>query len=110
MKTKEWELKLERTLQAVLQPVGARPAFVTDLKLRLMNARPEKARFSIQLPSLDRGMKFALVILGVASGILVLVNGVRALITLLAALGLIQGIKKEKEIRAGATPTLQPTG
>jgi hypothetical protein len=81
--------ELENYLQEVLVPVSPRLSFVSGLKERLLEAPVPR------LSSMPKGLQYTLLgALGVASGLLIIVTGIRATVTLLAALGLLSQMKK----------------
>jgi hypothetical protein len=80
---------LEDYLEESLLPVRPRQAFVAGLKNRLIMA-PEP-----QLPSIPPVLQFTLLgALGIFSGLLIIITGIRATITLLGALGLLSQLRK----------------
>lgn len=81
--------QLEAGLEQALVPVGPRRAFVSGLKGRLM-AAPEP-----HVPSMSPALQYTLLgALGLFSGIIILVTGIRATVTLLGAIGLLSQLKK----------------
>jgi hypothetical protein len=90
---RRWEMNtqdvlvMEAQLQAVLKPVTIRPAFMAQMKERLMTQpviEPPAAIIKRYAPVVAAGM------LGSA---LIVIAGVRALITLLGALGVLRSMR-----------------
>jgi hypothetical protein len=84
---------LESYLQSVMQPVAPRPAFVSGLKTRLITASENKQAnrqvFGYVL----------LTLLGVAFGALFLATGLRAVLSLAGALGLLKVARDHAQTR-----------
>ena len=80
--------KLEKILQLSLSPVAPRPAFVDDLKGKLLNS-PAAKRTAFNVLQLS-----ILTAAGLLSGVIIIATGIRATVTLLAALGLIRRIRE----------------
>ena len=95
MRIKFWRKKppekeitlLETLLDAIYQPVEPKPFFVSDLKARLMGA-PIPVRTA---PT--RRQLAMLAVAGVVSGVIILVTGLRAAVTVLVALGILRQMK-----------------
>jgi Flp pilus assembly protein TadB len=82
---------LEAKLEATMQPVQARAAYLQELRHELVG-RPEKRFLGMRVKSPE----FILAIAGSAlSVVVILVTGVRAVITLLGAMGIIQQVNKQ---------------
>ena len=80
---------LEDYLDEALIPVEPSAAFVSGLKGRLLSV-PEP-----QLPSMPLSLQYTLLgALGLFSGILIIVTGIRATVTLLGALGILSQLRK----------------
>jgi hypothetical protein len=91
-KQKEQDLiAIERHLQAVLKPVKPRPEFVRDLRRQLVsqfsNLEPD--------PKTDTRQLLLVSAAGFLSGTLILVLGIRTVLTLLGALGVIHQFKRQ---------------
>ena len=84
---------LEARLDAVLQPVKMRQEFIADLRKNLIG-QSEKKRFSMKNVNPKTSW---LIFGGVLSSIMIIFSGVRAIIAILGALGLIQLNKKIEE-------------
>ncbi len=92
---------LEASLGKSLVPVEPRRAFVNGLKGRLM-AAPEP-----QLPSMSPALQYTLLgALGLVSGMIILVTGIRATVTLLGAIGLLSQFKKPERIPGTLRPPI----
>jgi hypothetical protein len=82
---------LEAKLEAAMQPVQARADYLQDLRNNLLG-RTEKRFLGMRVKSPE-------LILAIAGGILsafvILATGVRAVITLLGALGILQQVSKK---------------
>ncbi len=92
---------VERLLAENLLPVNPRAEFVRGLKQQLLN----KSEPIIMLPGAGIARNVMVVIAGLLSGTLILVFGGRAVIALLASLGVIQ-VKKRMETKCA--PPLNP--
>lgn len=82
---------IESLLESSLHPVKPRSDYVRELKERLKRVTP---RPKFVLPK-----KFQYVVLGIAgfvSGIVLLLTGIRVIVTLLATLGIIRQISREQ--------------
>lgn len=80
---------LEEYLDESLLPVKPRQAFVAGLGSRLMT-EPE-----LQLPSISPVLQYTLLgALGFFSGVIIIMTGIRATITLLGTLGLLSQLRK----------------
>ena len=89
---------LEAYLEATLNPITPRPAFVNSLGIRLMEA-------TFSEPSVPQYVFLA--VAGVISGIIIVVTGIRAAITILGALGIVRSLKGQiRQERAGPQPVL----
>ncbi len=91
---------MENRLQAALQPVSPRPEFVKDLKRRLLSPSEADASIAANQPKQNIFMIAA----GLLSGTVLIVLGVKAVIALLASLGLIQQVKRQMEQQKCAPP------
>lgn len=85
------ELSLvEQQLEGLYKPVEARPEFLDGLRQQLVGVR-ERKWLGLRVPSFE----FVLLVIGaLASLSLVLVTGIRAVLTLLGTLGVIQASKQ----------------
>lgn len=91
--------EIEDYLESMLLPVEPRPQYIDELRLRLI--QPTGIDLSERVsPEMLR--KLAFTGAGIASGVLVLLTAVRAVVALLGALGYLR-ILKEKDA-APATP------
>ncbi len=94
---------MENRLQATLQPVSPRPEFVKDLKRRLLSPSPADASIANSKPRQNVFMIAA----GLLSGTVLILLGVKAVIGLLASLGILQQVKRnieQQECSAPLTP------
>ncbi len=92
---------LEARLDAVLQPVKLRQDFIADLRKNLIGKSKKK---SFSLGNADPKTSW-LIFGGVLSSIMIIFSGVRAVIAILGALGLIQ-LNKKIEETSNNTPAL----
>jgi hypothetical protein len=83
--------ELEKSLLEVLHPVSPRPEFVNGLKSRLLT-KPESAVDGVEVDNMFHYT--LLVIFGLFSGTILAVLGIRALIALLGALGIVTQMKE----------------
>jgi hypothetical protein len=81
---------VERRLEAVLQPVEPRPEFVRELRQKLVGPA-QKGWLGLAMPKFE---VILLVVGSIASVGIVLVAGIRALITLLGTIGVLQASKQ----------------
>lgn len=82
--------QVEQQLETLYTPVAARPEFLDGLRQQLVGAS-ERRWLGLRVPSFE----FVLLVIGaLASVSLVLVTGIRALLTLLGTLGVIQASKQ----------------
>jgi len=80
-------MKMERYLQTSFSPVAPRPDFVNDLKSRL-------AQESKKFYSRSTVMQYVLLSLaGVVTSVLLILAGVRAMVTLLGVLGILHQMR-----------------
>ncbi|MEW5868324.1 MAG: hypothetical protein AB1894_03550 [Chloroflexota bacterium] len=79
---------LEACLQSYLTPIAPRPAFISELKGRLMNAPTPERTFGLWHYA-------AFVAAGALSGIVIVATGVRLTLTLAAALGLLSRARQK---------------
>ena len=87
---------LESKLDSVLKPVQPREGFVQDLRNQLVG-KSEKQFLGLKV----RSPEFALVMAGgVLSSFVLLLTGVRAVLAILGALGIIQQVNKKIEAEA----------
>jgi len=95
-------LNIESKLDAILQPVEPNPSFLLDLRGQLMGKR-KTSLFGLQLPEgrFQTGLLFTGLLM---SGVLILVAGVRAVLTILGALGLIQHLSSKEDDSASIQP------
>jgi hypothetical protein len=103
-KYKEQELfEIERHMQGVLKPVKPRPEFVRDLRRQLVSQfnslEPE--------PGTDTRQILLVTAAGFLTGTLILALGIRTVLTLLSALGVIHQFKRQLDEKQ-ANP-LQPS-
>ena len=81
--------RMEEVMQESLVLVKPHPAFISKLKERILSA-PEPS-----VPSKAPVLQYALFgFVGIFSSILIIVTGIRAMITLLGALGIISQMRK----------------
>ena len=81
--------EMEDYLDDTLIPVKPSPTFISGLRDRLLVA-PEQ-----QLASMPPALQYTLLgVLGVFSGIIILVTGVRAMVTLWGAIGILSHLLK----------------
>ena len=93
-------ITLEKKLESTLISVEPRSDFVKGLRTKVIGA-PEKSAVPLSNKKVQKGL---LVAGGVVSFLLMLLVGVRVIITILGAVGLIQARKKAEE----NTPTSPP--
>lgn len=103
-KNKEQDLiELERHMQGVLKPVTPRPEFVRDLRRQLVsqfnNLEPEPGTNTRQLLLVSAA--------GFLTGTLILALGIRTVLALLSALGVIHQFKRQLDEKR--TNPLQPS-
>jgi hypothetical protein len=94
--------ELEKHLSAALTPVEPRPGFVKNLRIKLVG-KESRRLLGLEPQKIQQGL---LVVGGVLSLFVVVFTGIRAVLTLLSALGLLQ-LKKQVEDNSKAP--LQPT-
>ncbi len=92
---------VERRLEELLQPVEPRPEFVSELRQKLVG-EPKKQWLGLGMPKLQTVL---LVVGAIASAGFVLVAGIRAILTLLGTLGVLQASKQvnKKSIKPAQT-------
>jgi hypothetical protein len=91
--------ELENQVAEVLRPVQLRPAFVQDLQNRLYIEQTRLSKIKhTQTPSI------LLVIAAVISGVLLVLTGIRAIVSLIGLFGLIKGFQYEMNKKQGASP------
>lgn len=92
--TLEKDLKiLEKRLSSTLKPVDPRPKFVRNLRYKIVG-KPQQKILGLPAEKVRNGL---LVAGGVISFTVVIISGIRAIITILGALGLLQLNKQMKE-------------
>ncbi|MEW6717502.1 MAG: hypothetical protein AB1345_08365 [Chloroflexota bacterium] len=89
------DIDIEQHLGSALHPVKPRPEFVRGLREILVGSAPGTTRWQIPVISMEGIKKAVLILVGIASGTLLIINGLRAVVALLAALGLLQQVKKQ---------------
>lgn len=94
--------QLEKHLSSALTPVEPRPEFIQKLRVKLVGKESRKF-FGLQPQRIQEGL---LIAGGVFSLFVVVFTGIRAVLALLSALGLLQ-LKKQVEDNSKAP--LQPT-
>jgi hypothetical protein len=87
---------LEAYLQASLMPVSPRPEFIDGLRVRLNNAPIPKSTAPVVI---QFGILAAA---GMISGLILLVAGLRALVTILGTLGLLRHARGQRQEQAAA--------
>jgi hypothetical protein len=91
---------LEDYLRSTLRPVKPRTAFVSDLRARLAKV-PPAVRATPPI------LKYtALAIAGAVGGAVIVITGVRAVVTVLGALGLLVALKEQAHQKQGASVRL----
>ena len=91
---------LESNMREFFQPVVPTPDFVADLKKSLLRY----PRWKIALPGMLQSIM--LVSAGLVSGILILVTGIRAIVTILGTFKILRQIKTQvNNKQVSATPT-----
>ena len=80
---------VEDDLRILFRPVKPRPSYVSESKTRLIQATQQKRSWLAALQLLIMAMTF------IAGGVFILVLSIRAAITLLSTLGLLQLVKDE---------------
>jgi len=94
---------LESNLREILQPVVPTPDFMDDLKKRLLRY----PRWKIALPGMLKSIM--LVSAGLFSGVIILVTGIRAIVTIFGAFKILRQIKTQvnkKQVSATQTGVL----
>jgi len=92
--TLEKDLRIiEKRLSSTLKPVDPHPKFVRNLRYKIVGKHQQKI---LGLPA-EKVRKGLLVAGGVISFTVVIISGIRAIITILGALGLLQLNKQIKE-------------
>jgi hypothetical protein len=92
--------ELEACLKSVMRPVEPRSAFISALKVRLLNNHTNK-RIT------PRFLQYsALLVAGLISGVIIVVTGVRATIAILGALGLLRNVRGQ--VTRKSTASIQP--
>lgn len=95
--------ELESNLREILQPVVPTQDFVADLKKRLLRY----PRWKIALPGMLKSIM--LVSAGLFSGVIILVTGIRAIVTILGTFKILRQIKTQvnkKQVSATQTGVL----
>jgi hypothetical protein len=84
-------------LRNVMQPVQPRPAFVTGLKSRLMKATVAKKNNRAVFQNV------VLALVGIAGSALLVIAGVRSVVTLLGAIGIIKLLRDQSQNKPSST-------
>jgi hypothetical protein len=84
---------LEVLLDSTLQPVKPRPEYVNDLRKRLLDPTVP----SITMPADKAGQYLILALASGIGGVFVVVMNLRAMLSFLSALGVLQLIKRQLE-------------
>ncbi len=93
---------VEQQLDAILTPIDARPEFISQLRQQLVGVQ-ERRWLGLRVPSFE----FILLVIGaLASVSFVLVAGIRALLTLLGTLGVLQASKQVKGKAIATKPAI----
>ena len=80
---------MEGYLEAALYPVDPRKVFVGDLKSRLINAPV------VEITSAEVVQYALLGLAGILSGLIIIITGIRATITILSALGVLRHARSQ---------------
>lgn len=92
--------ELESLLETYLIPVKPRTEFVTQLKRRLLDSTRPRVNFPTQR-YLDYGL---IALVSLAGSALVLITGIRAVLTVMSALGIIHLVKNQAEEKQVSSP------
>ncbi len=104
--SEDWREDLERRLETVFPPVQPRAEFRAHLKSQLLAHMP--APVEVQRRKAEWTHKMLWISLGVVGALTLVVNGVRVVISILAALGLWQEARKRlQEQENTASPPWQ---
>ncbi len=97
--------QIESRLAAAMQPVSPRAEFVSDLRARLLKSAPNRASAS-QLNKPDRNTlpRGWLVAGGVAGGAVMLIIGLRGLLSIAGLIGLLLQRRQNEEPLAATSP------
>ncbi|HZD56321.1 MAG TPA: hypothetical protein VE136_06345 [Anaerolineales bacterium] len=103
MKTNDHELaRFESLLETYLQPVTPRADFVRELHRRLLDV----SRPSVKIPG-ENHIRYGLIAAAsLAGSLLVVATGIRALLTVLGALGIIHFVKQQVGEKSISPPRL----
>ena len=85
---------VENSLRSTLRAVQPRPAFVADLKARLVSQALVENKHPLNFRSV------LYIFAGFMGGLIIIATGVRALITLLATVGVIRHLRGQKAAMA----------
>lgn len=97
---KQRNSELESLLETYLVPVKPRPEFVKQLRRRLLDS----ARPKVHFPG-DKYLDYGLITLvSLAGSALVLITGIRAVLTVMSALGIIHLVKSQAEEKQVSSP------
>jgi hypothetical protein len=97
---KQSNLELESLLEKYLIPVKPRPEFVKRLRSRLLDSTRPKVHF----PG-DKYVDYGLITLvSLAGSALVLITGIRAVLTVMSALGIIHLVRSQAEEKQVSSP------
>ena len=86
--------ELESNLREILQPVVPTTDFVADLKKSLLRY----PRWKIALPGMLKSIM--LVSAGLFSGVIILVTGIRTIVTIVGTFKILRQIKTQKQVSA----------
>lgn len=92
--------EIESLLGTYLQPVSPRPEFVSQLKKRLLDT----TRPRVQIPGKKYMDYWLIALASVIGSALFLVTGVRAILTVMSALGIIHFFKNQTKENNMPTP------
>ena len=102
-KTKSIDLPgIEIMLKTTLKPVTPRSEFVKNLRQRLLD--PD--RLAVRIPQINTRHSLILSLAGIAGGTLFLVTGLRAVLSLIGALGVIVLLKRQGQTKGITSPRL----
>ena len=90
--------ELESNLREILRPVVPSQDFVADLKKRLLRY----PRWKIALPAMLKSIM--LVSAGLISGLIILVSGMRAIVTILGTFKILRQIKTQENKKQVSAP------
>lgn len=92
--------ELESLLETYLIPVKPRPEFVTQLRRRLLDSTRPRVNFPGE-KYLDYGL---ITLVSLAGSALVLITGIRTVLTVMSALGIIHLVKSQAEEKQVSSP------